>query len=132
MALGGVCLGLAFDTTRVLRGVLRPGRLAAAAGDFLFWLVATFIIAAAFLVSNYGQIRLGALVGLGLGALAYWRLCSSICVVALSSLFRLLGRVAAACIGACQMPISAARGWAVLASHRIRSARGAVRGGRPR
>lgn len=91
----GTLLGILFDLYRVIRGRLRPGKLATALGDLLFWLVATALTFALLVVGNWGELRLYVWVGFLSGAFVYHLLLSrrivGALVAALSATERLAG-----------------------------------------
>lgn len=72
----GGLLGLLFDSYRILRQVLRLHWAIGALADVGYWLVATAVVFGALLISNWGELRLYVFIGLGLGALLYYRLFS--------------------------------------------------------
>lgn len=92
----GALLGLLFDVYRVVRGRLRPGALATAAGDLLFWLVATVVTFALLIVGNWGELRLYVWVGFLSGAFAYRFLASRVVIRLLVGLAMALERAAGA------------------------------------
>lgn len=72
----GAVLGLMFDLLRVIRGYYRPNPWIGAAGDLLYWLVATAAISGGLFFGNWGQLRFYVLVGILLGVGLYYLLAS--------------------------------------------------------
>ncbi|MBC8016434.1 MAG: spore cortex biosynthesis protein YabQ [Sporomusaceae bacterium] len=66
----GILLGLLFDCYRVLRGTFNPRSVVTSLTDLLYWLIATAVVFAAVVLSNWGELRFyvffGILSGLGL------------------------------------------------------------------
>lgn len=90
--LTGGLLGLLFDTYRLLRGRLRPGSLATAAGDFIFVLLATACTFFLMLLVNWAEFRLYVIVGFAAGATAYHFLLSRLVLHAGDALLRAASR----------------------------------------
>lgn len=67
----GAFLGLFYDLTAFIRRLIHARRLVTALFDLGFWLVSTGIVFAALLRTNYGDVRLFVLFGLGSGFFGY-------------------------------------------------------------
>jgi spore cortex biosynthesis protein YabQ len=76
LVIAGLAIGLLFDLYRLLRWLLRPGRVGTYVGDLLFWLVLTPILFFLLLSTNGGELRLYVFVVLAVGCLLYFRLFS--------------------------------------------------------
>jgi spore cortex biosynthesis protein YabQ len=72
----GAFLGILFDFYRVLNRSLRVHPVFTSVTDLLFWVVATVIIFASLLASNWGELRMYVFIGLAGGALLYFRMMS--------------------------------------------------------
>lgn len=69
----GIAAGFLFDSYRVARITLRLGRLGTGIGDLLIWVALTFLVFGLLLLANWGEVRWYILLGLGLGAVLYYR-----------------------------------------------------------
>ena len=76
LALTGIALSFLFDCYRLMRGIGSPRGLITATTDLLFWLLATAVVFAVLLSSNWGEIRLYVFVSLVGGVLVYYQLLS--------------------------------------------------------
>jgi spore cortex biosynthesis protein YabQ len=76
LALTGIALSFLFDCYRLMRGTGSPRGLITATTDLLFWLLATIVVFAVLLNSNWGEIRLYVFVSLLSGVLVYYQLLS--------------------------------------------------------
>lgn len=72
----GVAAGFCYDYYRVVRGVFRLKKAGTFLGDILFWLITTAVVFLMLLQGNWGEVRLYVFIGLGLGALIYFRFLS--------------------------------------------------------
>jgi spore cortex biosynthesis protein YabQ len=91
--MGGLVLGLTFDAYRILRGKIRPGKFLAGLGDLVFWLIVTVIVATALVIGNYGELRLGALIGIALGLFIYYKALSRRTISLVLVGFKILGNI---------------------------------------
>jgi spore cortex biosynthesis protein YabQ len=73
----GFFIGLLYDIFRLFRGIFRPKRLFTAITDLIFWVFVTITICVALVYSNYGELRVGGLVGIVIGVLIYFNIFSS-------------------------------------------------------
>lgn len=73
----GMAAGFCYDYYSVIREVLRLNKLGTWLGDMIFWLAITALVFAMLLWGNRGDVRLYVFIGLGLGALIYFRIFSS-------------------------------------------------------
>lgn len=76
----GFLLGFIFDFYRVLRGIHKLRGITTAAGDLLYWFIATALTGSALLYSNGGEIRLYIFLALAAGALTYFKVLSRTCI----------------------------------------------------
>lgn len=76
LAVTGIALSFLFDCYRLMRGAVNPRVLITAVTDLLFWLVATVIVFAVLLSSNWGEMRLYVFISLIGGVLVYYQLLS--------------------------------------------------------
>lgn len=72
----GAAASFCYDYYRVVRGVFRLKKIGTCLGDLLFWMVTTAVVFLMLLWGNWGELRLYVFIGLGLGALIYFRLFS--------------------------------------------------------
>lgn len=72
----GALAGFCYDYYRVIRRIYRLKTVGTYVGDTLFWLVTTVVVFISLLWGNWGEMRLYVLIGLGTGALLYFRLFS--------------------------------------------------------
>lgn len=91
MAVGGV-VGLAVDLYRLVRRVLRPGRLGTLLGDLAFWLVLTPLVLTGLVLINGGELRAYVGAGIALGAFLYFRWLSRPFLAAAIAVGRGVGR----------------------------------------
>ncbi len=70
----GVTIGILFDFYKVIKGVIRPRKIAAYLGDLLFWIISTLVVFFLLLVGNWGELRFYVAIGVITGALAYLKL----------------------------------------------------------
>lgn len=82
----GFAGGFLYDVYRAWRRTTRPGPRLTALCDLVFWLVLAGAFFAVLMPVNQGEMRLYFLLGLGGGALCYFRFCSP-------AASRMLGRV---------------------------------------
>lgn len=75
--LTGIALALAFDVSRVVRGVFRLRGRAAQLADAGLWLAGALLAATGLFLANWGEIRYYVVVGLALGAALYFTLASA-------------------------------------------------------
>lgn len=73
---GGLIVGLMIDGYRSIRYWSRPKKFMAAISDMLFWILCAIIIFIFFLYTNNGDFRYYTIIGMGLGALLYFKLLS--------------------------------------------------------
>ncbi len=76
LALTGIALSFLFDCYRLLRGTTSPRGMITAVTDLLFWLIATIVVFAVLLKSNWGEMRLYVFISLIGGVLVYYQLLS--------------------------------------------------------
>lgn len=91
MILSGAVLGLLYDLLRSTRRFTRPGWMAAAAADLVFWVVATGTLTVSLFYGNWADLRLYVLLGLGLGVVLYLWLGSPIARLLILLIFNLIG-----------------------------------------
>lgn len=77
MLLSGVCMGVAFDSYRVVSNRLQIGRIWIPILDLLYWLAATLLIFRVLLTKNDGEVRIYVFLGLLIGIGFYFWLFSS-------------------------------------------------------
>ncbi|NPV74042.1 MAG: spore cortex biosynthesis protein YabQ [Pelotomaculum sp.] len=73
----GAAAGFCYDYYRAVRKAFRLKKAGSLLGDALFWLAVTAVVFLMLLWGNWGEVRLYVFIGLGLGALAYFRLLGS-------------------------------------------------------
>lgn len=71
MALAGAALALLFDLLRIMRWRLGAGEALTALSDFVYWGLATVVLAGSFVLGTWGELRLYVPLGLAVGAVAY-------------------------------------------------------------
>ncbi len=72
--LTGVLAGFLYDVYAGLGNVLRLKKIGTSLGDILYWVCSTVMVYALLLYYNQGEVRFFVLLGLGAGALFYFRL----------------------------------------------------------
>ncbi|AGK99764.1 spore cortex biosynthesis protein YabQ [Desulfoscipio gibsoniae] len=72
--LTGALAGFLYDVYAGIGHVIRLNKLGTLLGDFLYWFGATILVYALLLRYNQGEVRLFVLMGLGIGAVFYFRL----------------------------------------------------------
>jgi len=90
----GLGAGFLFDCYRAVGVNRKLGRLVTGLGDLLIWCALTLVVFGLLLLVNWGEVRWYILVGLGLGALVYYRTMSRRGLVFWRHGFVLGGRVA--------------------------------------
>jgi len=92
--LTGVLVGIIYDFYAGIGYVWRLRKIAVHVGDILFWLVLTVVVYALLWYYNQGEVRFFVLLGLGIGAWLYHRLCRQtvrkVIVLGLEQAIRLL------------------------------------------
>ncbi|KJS12145.1 MAG: hypothetical protein VR67_10165 [Peptococcaceae bacterium BRH_c8a] len=92
--LTGVLAGIIYDFYAGIGYVWRLRKIAVHVGDTLFWLVLTVVVYALLWYYNQGEVRFFVLLGLGIGAGLYHRLCRQavrkIIILGLEQVIRLL------------------------------------------
>lgn len=68
----GVLLGVLYDVFRIFRLIFLKNKVAVIFQDILFWVIAGFGTFLFFLATNFGHIRFYMLLGMLIGALAYY------------------------------------------------------------
>lgn len=71
VVIGGLGLGILYDIFRGLRHAVKPGKVAEAFMDILFWLMATGVTLLVIFYANKGEPRLFIIIGLIGGAALY-------------------------------------------------------------
>lgn len=74
----GVVAAFCYDYYRVVREIYRLRKAGGVLGDVIFWLVTTAVVFFLLLRGNRGELRLYVFIGLGLGALLYFRFITGI------------------------------------------------------
>jgi spore cortex biosynthesis protein YabQ len=72
----GILLGAIFDFYRVSRAVFQPRLWVTYLLDGLYWLIAIIITFVCLLMSNWAELRFYIFMGIILGAILYYKLCS--------------------------------------------------------
>lgn len=91
MGLTGVAIGLSHDLLRLPASLSPRLRRLQVAADVFFWLGATILVAAGFLLSSWGQVRLFHLLGIACGLWAYRTAASPfLCALLMALLSRVL------------------------------------------
>jgi len=72
----GILLGFIFDFYRVSRAVFQPRLWVTYLFDGLYWLIAIIITFVCLLMSNWAELRFYIFMGIILGAILYYKLCS--------------------------------------------------------
>jgi spore cortex biosynthesis protein YabQ len=72
----GILLGFIFDFYRVSRAVCHPRLWITHLLDGLYWLIAIIITFVCLLMSNWAELRFYIFIGIILGAILYYKLCS--------------------------------------------------------
>jgi len=75
--IAGMAAGFCYDYYRVVRRVLRLKKAGTCVGDIIFWLFTTALVFFLLLLGNWGIVRIYVFIGIGLGALIYFRLFSN-------------------------------------------------------
>ena len=92
--LTGVLAGIIYDFYAGIGYVCRLRKVAVHVGDILFWLVLTVVVYALLWYYNQGEVRFFVLLGLGIGAWLYQRLCRQtvrkLIILGLEQVIRLL------------------------------------------
>ncbi|EGO64548.1 spore cortex biosynthesis protein YabQ [Acetonema longum] len=89
----GAGLGILYDFYRVGKRAHRLRNLLTAAGDLLYWLVATAAVFFTLLYCNWGELRLYVFLGLASGAFLYFRFLSLYLVRGLIFIGRICRRI---------------------------------------
>ena len=87
----GLVMGVVFDLFRVLRGSARPRSVLTWAGDILYWVSVTPLVAAVLLHANRGELRFYVVLGIGVGLTLYFTVCSLVVLETLRLVSRTVG-----------------------------------------
>jgi spore cortex biosynthesis protein YabQ len=93
----GFAGGFLYDVYRAWRRTTRPGPRLTALCDLVFWLVLAGAFFAVLMPVNQGEMRLYFLLGLGGGALCYFRFCSPAALRMLGRMWSRVGALRARC-----------------------------------
>ncbi|MCL6610453.1 MAG: spore cortex biosynthesis protein YabQ [Peptococcaceae bacterium] len=88
----GMLAGLCYEIYRVIRDILKPGKVGTFTGDLVFWFFLTVISFVLLIKANYGQLRLYVFIGLFLGAFLFVRVLGDFSRRLVKSAFYLAGR----------------------------------------
>jgi len=95
--LTGMLAGIIYDFYAGVGYILRLRKIAVHVGDMIYWLVLTVVVYALLWYYNQGEVRFFVLLGLGIGAGLYRRLCRQrvrkVIILSLQQIIRLLRRV---------------------------------------
>ena len=72
----GLTIGLLFDFYKFAKGIAHPGKILGYIADVLFWAISTLAVFSLLLIGNWGEIRLYVVIGVLIGAVAYFKLLS--------------------------------------------------------
>jgi spore cortex biosynthesis protein YabQ len=89
----GIFIGLAHDTLRAFRVMVRFSRTARFFTDVLFWVLMTGVVFLTLLSSNWGEVRAYVFIGLGTGGVLYLVLASRPVYQAILRLFTAIARL---------------------------------------
>jgi spore cortex biosynthesis protein YabQ len=90
---GGIIIGFIYDLYRMVRRIIRPGKIGTGIIDLLFWLTVFLLSFALLLYVNDGEIRLYHLFGFILGGGAYMLILSPLVMVLFNIIYRTLKRI---------------------------------------
>ncbi len=90
--LWGIIILVIYDVLRIIRRIKKHKWFTIAAEDFLFWILAAFLIFRFMYEENNGMIRGFAVLGMGLGMVIYNRSLSSYFVDGISRIFLFTGK----------------------------------------
>jgi len=107
----GAAIGLFYDAFRVIRKTARHSGLAVTLEDFIFWVAATGLTFYYMLHRSYGEMRLFALIGIGVGVLLYFATVSRWVVVVFVAVVNYLKRVVVAVVRVVLVPVRLAAAW---------------------
>jgi len=90
---GGMIIGFIYDFYRMVRRIIRPGKIGTGIIDLLFWLTVFLVSFALLFYVNDGEIRLYHLLGFILGGGAYMFILSPLVMGLFNILYRMFKRV---------------------------------------
>lgn len=91
--IGGVAMGVVFDLFRVLRSSAHPRGVLTWVSDILYWVSVTPLVAGLLLHANWGELRFYVVLGIALGLMLYFTLCSPFVLELLLLIWRTVGYV---------------------------------------
>lgn len=86
--LTGVGMAAGFDFYRVIRNILRFKLIITSVLDFVYWLMATFVVFAVLLAGNWGEVRFYVFIALLTGAGLYYRFFSRFVMICMVRIIR--------------------------------------------
>lgn len=89
--IGGIAMGVVFDLFRVLRSSGHPRGILSWISDVLYWVSVTPVVAGLLLHANYGELRFYVLLGIALGLVLYFTVCSPLVLEVLFFVWRTAG-----------------------------------------
>lgn len=91
--MGGVAMGVVFDLFRVMRSSAHPRGVLTWVSDILYWVSVTPLVAGFLLHANWGELRFYVVLGVALGIMLYFTLCSPFVLEILLFIRRTIGYV---------------------------------------
>ena len=112
--LAGLAAGLFFDFFRILRKttpILAKSKIFVQIEDFIFWLIVTGGVFYFMLSTNYGEIRLFSMLGVGLGALIYFATFSRLIIYVCVGVVNYMKKVIATALRIIFTPMRILKNW---------------------
>ena len=110
----GALIGLFFDFFRILRKTVPPlakSTFAVQVEDFLFWVIVTGGMFYFMLNQNFGEIRIFAIIGAGVGFALYFALLSRFVITICVAVLEYMKKVVATALRIIFMPLRILMGW---------------------
>jgi len=107
----GAAIGLFYDVFRIFRKTARHSTLAVQLEDLFFWVAATGLTFYYMLHRNYGEIRVFALVGVGIGLVLYLATISRLVLFIFVAIVNYLKRVVAVAFKIILIPLKLIFSW---------------------
>jgi len=107
----GAAIGLFYDVFRIFRKTARHSTLAVQLEDLLFWVAATGLTFYYMLHRNYGEIRVFAVVGVGIGLTLYLATISRLVVKIFVEIINYIKKVVAVAVKIILIPLKLVLSW---------------------
>jgi len=94
----GFTIGLLFDFFKFTKSIVRPGKIFGYIADLSFWVISTLILFFLLLIGNWGEFRLYVVIGVLIGAAAYFKIFSSGVLRLFKGIFYYLKKIVLCCV----------------------------------